>query len=114
MKRIAKRTWERWLAGLLSVVMVFALLPITALAADGVGYYDPQKKETETVQATPLTNETSSWTNSDTEGWYVVDSQITISDRITVTGTVNLILADNGSLTAEKGITVNQENSLTI
>ncbi len=58
----------------------------------------------------PVTNSTSSWSN----GWYVVDGDITISDRISVSGSVNLILKDSGSLTASKGIIVNSGNSLTI
>ena len=42
---------------------------------------------------------TTTWTN----GWYVVNSNVTFSSRITVTGTVHLILADNCKLTAENG-----------
>lgn len=47
-------------------------------------------------------------------GWYVVNSDVTIADRITVSGTVNLILCDGKTLTASKGITVNSENTLNI
>ena len=47
-------------------------------------------------------------------GWYVVNSSVTISEPITVTGTVNLILADGCTLNAEKGIVVETGNSLTI
>ncbi len=47
-------------------------------------------------------------------GWYVVNSTVTISEPITVTGAVNLILADGCTLTAGKGIVVETSNSLTI
>ena len=52
--------------------------------------------------ATKLTDSLNAWSN----GWYVVYEDITISDRITVSGTVNLILCNNATLTASKGITV--------
>ncbi len=47
-------------------------------------------------------------------GWYVVNSTVTISEPITVTGAVNLILADDCTLDAQKGIVVTTDNSLTI
>ena len=47
-------------------------------------------------------------------GWYVVDGSVTLPNRVTVNGEVHLILADNCTLTASKGITVNDGNSLTI
>ena len=200
MKRVMKRTWGRWLAGLLSVVLVLTLLPATALAEeaggttgqtvdqvqalidalpdadtitadnradveaqlaaidaarlgltvdeaaaldtarydaaveaiqvldDMAGANEPRTVTTENsvsymeADGTPQSQDnvtvvdsaTTTWADSETNGWYVVNSSVTVNDRITVTGTVNLILADNGSLTAEKGITVNQGNSLTI
>ena len=43
---------------------------------------------------------------SASEGWYVVDQNLTFNKRITINGTVNLILADNTTLTANKGIFV--------
>ena len=47
-------------------------------------------------------------------GWYVVSGTVTISEPITVTGAVNLILGDGCTLNAEKGIVVTTGNSLTI
>ena len=46
--------------------------------------------------------------------WYVVNADTTISSRITVTGTANLILADGKTLTASKGIEVSAGNTLNI
>ncbi len=44
------------------------------------------------------------WTNGN---WYVVTEDVTISERITTSGDVNLVLCDGAKLTAEKGISVN-------
>ena len=60
-----------------------------------------------------LTSSTSTqtWTNGNT---YVTNGDVTIADRITVTGNVTLILTDGYILTASKGIEVSEGNSLTI
>ena len=58
----------------------------------------------------PVKNDTTTWTND----WYVVSESVTVSERITVSGTVHLILMDGCTLTAQKGITVAGSNSLTI
>ena len=47
-------------------------------------------------------------------GWYVLNSDIDYSDRITVSGDAFLILSDNCTLTAEDGIDVPPVSSLTI
>ncbi|MBR3561144.1 MAG: hypothetical protein IKN81_06440, partial [Oscillospiraceae bacterium] len=44
---------------------------------------------------------TPTWSN----GWYVVDKNVTIDERVAVTGTVHLILCDGAELKATKGIT---------
>ncbi len=60
---------------------------------------------------TPVTDSTTEWTDG---GWYVVSGTVTISEPITVTGEVHLILVDGCTLNAEKGIVVTTGNSLTI
>lgn len=47
-------------------------------------------------------------------GWYVVTQSTTLDARVTVSGDVNLILCDGTTLTADKGIDVAGDNSLTI
>ncbi len=47
-------------------------------------------------------------------GWYAVTDSVNNSNRITVNGNVNLILCDGATLTANRGITVEGNNSLTI
>ena len=68
---------------------------------------------TDKTVANPIAVEegTTSWTDGN---WYVVNSGVTVSNRITVTGTANLILCDGCSLTAKKGIQVSEGNTLNI
>ena len=47
-------------------------------------------------------------------GWYVLNSDVTFDHNITVDGDVRLILADNMTLKAKMGITVEGDNSLTV
>lgn len=113
---------------LLSIILALSLalsLSVPALAASGdvaylaynadTGEFDPQTKAE--GEYTEVTGQTA-WGVANTETWYVVNSEaadnLTISNRITVTGEVHLILADNCTLKAEKGITVNSGSSLTI
>lgn len=55
---------------------------------------------------------TTSMTGQDS--WYVVNGVVTVSGRINVTGTVNLILMNGCKLTASEGIEVNRGNTLII
>lgn len=61
-----------------------------------------------------ITGSTTTFNGSKGESWYVAEGTVTVSDRITVTGTVNLILKDNCVFTAAKGINVASGNALTI
>ena len=82
---------------------------------EGVSYLDwDQNTKTLVEKAVPTTiqvgDSTTTWENN----WYVVSGNVTISDRITIKGTVHLILMDDCTLTAQNGISVNPGNSLTI
>ena len=46
--------------------------------------------------------------------WYVVNADTAVSGRITVSGTVNLILCDGATLTAPAGVNVAEGNTLRI
>lgn len=87
-------------------------------AADSVGYQEASWDSGEVVYAdktatcTPVESSTEAVTWS--ESWYAVSGTVTISEPITVTGAVNLILTDGCDLTAAKGIVVTTGNSLTI
>ena len=77
-----------------------------------VSYYDRNMGSTQSISAEVVEATSTAW-NGATK-WYVVKDNITINDRITVTGDVHLILADGANLNAEKGIEVSDNNSLTI
>ena len=51
------------------------------------------------------------WENGNT---YVVCNNVTISERITVNGTVQLVLGEDCTLSAPRGITLSKENQLSI
>ena len=86
------------------LALLFGLLPcmsLTAYAAS-VSYVDGNGTS-QTVDATELESTTTSWTDG---SWYIVpEGGLTISGRIAVSGTVNLILRDGTELTASAGIT---------
>ena len=106
----------------LSLALCLTMLPATALAAAGDVTYlycdtngaswttDTKRSDEYTV----VTDNTTSWGSKSAETWLVVNSNVTISERITVTGDVHLILMDNCNLTASQGITVEDGDSLTI
>ena len=113
---------NRLLSLVLCICMVLSMMPgisLPVFAADAVSYVDYTWNEetgvlsSETKSVTEYTEVTGS-TTSMSNGWYVVNGEITISSRITVTGTVHLILVDGAHLTASSGITVNEGNSLYI
>ncbi|MBO4867430.1 MAG: hypothetical protein J5582_12870 [Ruminococcus sp.] len=70
-----------------------------------------ETSELECKTYTSIASNTTTWNN----GWYVVDSNVTISSRITVNGNnVHLILCDGYTLNAPKGIRVATGKGLTI
>jgi len=85
---------RKLLAILLSLVMVLSLLPATALA------------ENETVS---VTSDTTSWTDGNT---YVVSGEVTVSERISVTGNVTLQLSEGSVLNAQKGIVIGHKGAM--
>ncbi|MDD5897038.1 MAG: hypothetical protein PUE14_00890, partial [Clostridia bacterium] len=104
---------KRVLIPLLLACLLAALLPVSALAAtaNDVSYYswnDSTKQlELQTCSAaTVVSSDDNTWGDDGNNGWYVVNSNVTITSRITVTGEVHLILADGKTLTAEVGVRV--------
>ena len=102
------------LAILLAVIMTVSLLTVGAAAVEDVSYIDENGTTQTCTSATNVEGTSTSWGSAGQTTWYVVNSSVTIADRITVTGNVNLILADGKTLTAQKGIYVGSGNSLTI
>ena len=77
--------------------------------AKQVTYLDENGNQN-TATATQVTSSDTQWQS----GWYVVDSNVTIDERVAVEGSVQLILADGYTLTAKKGINVSDKNSFTV
>lgn len=63
---------------------------------------------------TLVTSRSAEWSGSTTGGWYVATGTTQISSRVTVSGDVHLILADDASLTIDGGINVPANSSLTV
>ncbi len=65
---------------------------------------------------TVLTSSVISNSNEDNlnTGWYVLNSTFTYGERIVISGDVKLILKDGCTLTAQKGIRINTDATLTI
>ena len=66
------------------------------------------------TSAEAVTASTTTMGAANTETWYVVSSNDTVSTRIEVRGTVNLILADGDTLTALMGIHVPNGDTIRI
>ncbi len=106
------------LGWILSLTLCFALMIaatlVTASADTSVSYIDANGTPRTCDSATVVTESDTTWGDDGNNGWYVVNGDVTISSRVTVTGDVHLILADGYTLTASQGITVTGDNSLTI
>ena len=83
---------------------------VNLLAENGVSYLDKNGSKQTADNVTVVESSTTAWS----DGWYVVNSNVTIDNRVTVSGKVHLILADNASLTANGGINVAENNSFTV
>ena len=69
------------------------------------------KKIDDTCSKAFLVSEAGTKWNS---GWYVLDSNVTVDERIEISGDVNLILADGMTLYADRGIKIGNASSLSI
>lgn len=74
------------------------------------GNYIQSDPETKAVEDVNKTGGTTVWSN----GWYIVSKNTAILNRIVIEGTVNLILSDGATLTAERGINVPKDTTLII
>ena len=111
-----KHKINKVLSILLALALVLGLAPAVSIPARAAEAQDPIKYLDETGAEKECTNYTviDGSTKAMTYGWYVLSSSVEISDRITVTGNVCLILCDGCTLTAKAGVRVDGENSLTI
>lgn len=109
---------KKKLGWILSLTLCFALIIAatlaTASASASVSYIDANGDEQTCDSATVVTESDTTWGDDGNNGWYVVNDDVTIDQRVTVIGNVHLILADGYTLTASQGIHVTGDNSLTI
>ena len=111
-KKFVQRV-SKILLWVLSLALVTTVLTMVVLAKENVEYVDAEGTTQYTsigVTVEDVTDIDTDWT----ETWYIAGGNITIPNRVTVTGEVNLILANNADLTIEGGIGVMSGNSLTI
>lgn len=78
--------------------------------ANGISYIDADGNSQTCDSATDVNANSTTWNT----GWYVVNSNVTISQQVIVTGDVHLILMDDCILNVKGCIVVRGSNSLTI
>ena len=98
-----------------SLILCLAMIPIIAAAKEDaqqtpISYLDSNGDKQSMVGYNILGSNDTEWKT----GWYVVNKDVTISDRVEVKGYVQLILADGGNLNVNGGIHVSDPYSLTI
>lgn len=115
-----KTFWQKAISVCLALLMIPALIPaqlvISASAADAIPYiyryWDGVNVVSETKQCESYTNVNG--ISSYLSGWYVINSSVSIENRLTVYGTANLILCDGVKLYLYNGINVSYGNTLNI
>lgn len=115
--RMARWIWKKSCAAVICGTMLCAMFPSTGFAesADTSYYCDENGVRCDIPQEMVVVeNGSTAWNGGDGDVWYVVTKNVEIGERVEVSGVVNLVLCDGVTLTAEKGIHVTGENSLTI
>ena len=115
--RMARLIWKKSCAAVICGTMLCAMFPSTGFAesADTSYYCDENGVRCDIPQEMVVVeNGSTAWNGGDGDVWYVVTKNVEIGERVEVSGAVNLVLCDGVTLTAEKGIHVTGENSLTI
>ncbi len=93
----------------LSLLALFAF-SVAAQGQTSIDYIDENGETQNTSTYTPVTANDTEWK----DGTYVATGNISLSGRVTVTGSVTLILADDCNLNATQGINVGEGQSLTV
>ena len=81
-------------------------------ASEGVHYVD--RDGLEWLLSSELYEQVTASSGIWNRSWYVVTGDVTIGNRVLVSGNVNLILADGATLTVRAGITVPEDSTLSI
>lgn len=116
------KTIKKTMSALLSLTTIIgslSIVPVSASAAEGVPYTERTWQDSAIVESTEMCSDYNSLSESAKQletGWYVVDSDLTLSNRLNVANDqdVNLILCDGCTLKAPKGVTVCDTARLTV
>ena len=116
------KTIKKTMSALLSLTTIIgslSIVPITASAAEGVPYTERTWQDSAIVESTEICSDFNTLSESAKQletGWYVVDSDLTLSDRLTVANDqdVHMILCDGCKLNAPKGVIVSDTARLTV
>lgn len=84
--------------------------PVLLGVQDSVAYVDGTGAAQTHDGVTEVTSSDTTWES----GWYIADGTISMDHRVTVEGTVTLILADGCDLTVNGGIDVSPGNTFTV
>lgn len=104
----------------ISAVIAMGLMPLPAFAAESKALHSSQLAAgsvASTLEESPIPvgADDKQWTGaSASNGWYAVEKNTSLANRVEVSGDVNLVLHDGATLTANKGINVPESASLTI
>ena len=108
--------FSRFFARVLAALALLALVALPARAADNVAYLDAAGVLQHQDGVTEITAADCGTTLN--TGWYLASGVVTCASTLTINGDVNLILADDASLSVtgsgNAGINVSGANSLTV
>ena len=90
--------------------LLLAMVPAYAFGADDAWYIDADGTRHTAPAATQVSDGDTQWSDE----WYIVSGQVTLSARVQVQGSVNLILADGATLNATQGIQVPAGSQFTV
>ncbi len=100
-----------FLLALVMILSVFTIVPVvTAGAAITLAYVNSAGESMGTQNCTLVTSDDTAWS----DGWYAVMTHGNTANTITVSGTVNLLLCDNVTYLAYKGIDLTPGSHLII
>ena len=86
------------------------MMPASVFAADSVAYIDQNGKTQQCTDYIPI----SAYSGGQLPMWLVVDQDTTLDDHLEIAEGLNLILVNGKTLTARKGISVNEGATLNI
>ncbi len=109
---LKNKKYAALLAAVLALTLLLAgtLLAVSADEAAAVTYIDEFGELKSTEGYTEISEATTQMSN----GWYVATGNVTIPNRVTITGRVYLILSDGATLTINGGIALTESNALSI